>query len=133
MSETRLFVYGTLMNDEVMSELIGRIVESSTATLAEFKCLSVSGQSYPGIRPSKGSRVDGLLLHGLSRAEMKILDNYEGDQYQLESVSVDVRVDRPVKCLTYVFKPEFYHQLSDESWCNHAFRKNHLIAFTADL
>ena len=126
-----LFVYGTLLNDEIMSELIGRTVKNSSATLFDYKCFAVADQSYPAIRPSQGSKVAGLLLTGLSSQEMQALDDYEGDQYRLELVTVKTISNHIEPCWAYVFKPEYYHQLSRSSWSNDEFRSDQLRAFIA--
>lgn len=45
---------------------------------------------YPGIIPTKGRKVYGTLVSGLTKAHIQKLDKYEGDQYDRRSVTVNL-------------------------------------------
>ena len=83
-----LFVYGTLRDPEICTRLLGRMPESAPALLHGHVRLAVRGEPYPAIVPDGARTVDGLLLTGLSTAELVALDGYEGDEYRRIEVSV---------------------------------------------
>ena len=88
------FVYGTLMSSDVVMVLLGRELEGQKARLRDFSCHPVSKRVYPGIIQSEGKEVDGLLLQGLNKRDVKILDYFEdeGVDYSRQQVSVEVEV-----------------------------------------
>ena len=62
--------------------------------MRDFSCHPVSKRVYPGIIQSEGKEVDGLLLQGLNKRDVKILDYFEdeGVDYSRQQVSVEVEV-----------------------------------------
>ncbi len=59
---TALFVYGTLMADEVLATLLHRVPQHKPATLSGFSRHSIKGVVYPAIIPSTAdSSVSGLV------------------------------------------------------------------------
>uniref|UniRef100_A0A453NA23 Putative gamma-glutamylcyclotransferase n=1 Tax=Aegilops tauschii subsp. strangulata TaxID=200361 RepID=A0A453NA23_AEGTS len=59
-----VFVYGTLMAEEVVRVLLGRVPPSSPALLPNHQRLSIRGRVYPAILPVDGSKVPGKGLAG---------------------------------------------------------------------
>jgi hypothetical protein len=89
----RFFFFGTLLDDEVLSIVVGRTVsaqEKRPAILPGHRRVKAQGVTYPIIVPSQTHEVAGLLVSSLSPAESKRLIEYEGANYDL--------VDRPVFC-----------------------------------
>ncbi|MEN9580434.1 MAG: Gamma-glutamyl cyclotransferase, AIG2-like, partial [Pseudomonadota bacterium] len=60
----QLFVYGTLLVPEVVSEVIGRLPEARLATLAGYARFRMVGKHYPGLRAESGVSTDGAVLSG---------------------------------------------------------------------
>ena len=86
-----LFAYGTLCADEIVDALLGRSVEWSPAFLWGYRMGRVRSQAYPGIVPGRGEdRVEGRAYAALTHDDWRILDAYEGDEYERRSVTVDV-------------------------------------------
>jgi gamma-glutamylcyclotransferase (GGCT)/AIG2-like uncharacterized protein YtfP len=74
-----LFVYGTLMYANVMASVIGRIPDKKIVLLSNHDRFYVLGAGFPSIIPNDGTgHVKGLLLKGITEAELKRLDRYEG-------------------------------------------------------
>lgn len=72
-----IFVYGTLMYDEVLMQLIGRVPEHYKDSLDDYKKEGLN------IFYSPGDKVEGLLL-SLTEAEKWRIDRYEslGELYK---------------------------------------------------
>jgi gamma-glutamylcyclotransferase (GGCT)/AIG2-like uncharacterized protein YtfP len=97
-----LFVYGTLMNEDLLYSLTRCRFSRSEAELAGFARLS-QPNGYPYIVPRQDATVCGLLLHNIDTASLAILDDYEeeGVLYQRRSVVVTVG-ERRLPCEVYV-------------------------------
>ena len=74
----RAFVYGTLMAEEVLHGLLGRVPCIRTAAaLPNFVRYGVRGLVFPAIIPRDGASTSGLLLDGLTDREVRWLDWFE--------------------------------------------------------
>lgn len=97
-----LFVYGTLMDEAILMQLIGRRIASVPATLFGFRRVQ-NPDSYPYLLRSDHGRVRGQLLRRLRPAELRVLDQYEdeGRLYLRQVVTVrSAAVDVPA--FTYI-------------------------------
>jgi gamma-glutamylcyclotransferase (GGCT)/AIG2-like uncharacterized protein YtfP len=81
-----LFVYGTLQFDAVLSGLIGRVPEGTSAIANGWRAAALEGRVYPGLVLAPGSAAAGLLLTDLSQREWGILDAFEDDRYDLRKL-----------------------------------------------
>ena len=126
---TNLFVYGSLMNQEVWFPLLQTKVVSIEARLSGYYRESLQGCTYPAIRIQADSSVDGLVLLDLSAFQIEVLDSFEGELYQRESVVVNSVSDDSLECETYSLKPSYYHLMSGKAWDNNTFRKQHMYEF----
>eukprot|EP00270_Netrium_digitus_P007820 TRINITY_DN2296_c0_g1_i1.p1 TRINITY_DN2296_c0_g1~~TRINITY_DN2296_c0_g1_i1.p1 ORF type:complete len:202 (+),score=48.81 TRINITY_DN2296_c0_g1_i1:64-606(+) len=76
-----VFVYGTLLADEVVQVLLDRVPPSSTATVLDYHRHSIKGRQYPGVVPAKGQRVQGKVMFGLTEEEQNMFDAFEDTEY----------------------------------------------------
>ncbi|KAL3587268.1 hypothetical protein D5086_014135 [Populus alba] len=83
-----VFVYGSLLADDVVRALLSRIPQSSPAILNGYHRFSIKGRVYPAILPAENKKVSGKVLHGITDPELYILDEFEDVEY--ERVTVDV-------------------------------------------
>ena len=86
-----LFVYGTLLADEVLAGLLSRVPAKRPAILRGFSRYCVRGQDFPAILRTPelaSSHVEGALLQGLLPREQRALDFYEDELYEKTSVTV---------------------------------------------
>lgn len=130
---SNVFVYGTLLNDEVLSIILGRACVKHSAYLRDYMRVGLVNELYPAIRPAKGCELAGALLQGLDARDLAMLDRYEGEFYSRHSVVVYLSDHSACQCAVYVFKPQYYYLLSDQPWCNQVFREKHLHDFVAML
>lgn len=100
-----LFVYGTLMEPEVVRQLTGHNFHAEPARLPGFRRIHKPG-TYSYIIASDADSVDGLLLQGLDDDALRALDHYEdeGHLYFRTNV-VAVTGSRSFPCQTYVGNP----------------------------
>jgi gamma-glutamylcyclotransferase (GGCT)/AIG2-like uncharacterized protein YtfP len=82
-----LFAYGTLQFGEVLSVLLNRIPERRPGAVAGWRAAALAGRVYPGLVPADG-RVAGMLLTGLTPAELRLIDDYESGPYQLARLTL---------------------------------------------
>ena len=130
-----LFVYGTLMADEVLIALLNRAPKRRTAFLRGYVRGTVRGESYPGIMPSpkeptQDHKVEGLLIEDLSSRELRALDYYEDDDYERVEVTVQAANEELVPAMVYLFAAARRGEIDlDHPWSLRAFREERLEAF----
>jgi gamma-glutamylcyclotransferase (GGCT)/AIG2-like uncharacterized protein YtfP len=125
-----IFVYGTLSHPQVVQTLLGRTIafEFPTATLSGFSRHPVKNCVFPGIIPNTPqNQVDGFLLENLSDLDRKLLDWYEGDEYDGRTVQVSTETSTQIHAEVYIWKPHLLEELKlDEKWCYKTFCKDNL-------
>ena len=124
-----LFVYGSLINQEVLACLIEGPFRKIEATLDAYKRVKVNNATFPALIRDNKSRVEGLLIFGLTPGQIQTLDDFEGDYYKRITVEVNTKDKQREQCETYLFRDEYQHLLKDQEWDNRIFRENHLQAF----
>ncbi|GAA5876257.1 hypothetical protein JCM3774_002339 [Rhodotorula dairenensis] len=103
-----LFFYGTLCHAAVLRRVIGHAGEqlsSRDAVLEDHIRLHVAGEDYPAVvsvvsaessqllkRPLEATerRVQGVLVQGLTDDDVRMLDEFEGDEYDRRPCSVSL-------------------------------------------
>jgi gamma-glutamylcyclotransferase (GGCT)/AIG2-like uncharacterized protein YtfP len=80
----RLFVYGTLLDPVLVSELTGRPVTLQPADLDGYNRVRLRGTPYPTLRRARG-RVAGAVLLADAQS-VRRLTAYEGPRYRLVRV-----------------------------------------------
>ncbi|KAF3022977.1 hypothetical protein E8E14_009659 [Neopestalotiopsis sp. 37M] len=148
------FFYGTLMAAEVFFTVCYRnspIDVGVLKSLHQFRPAVLHGYcrrrvkhaDYPGITPDAGHDVRGVLVTGLTSANLHHLDYFEGSEYAREKVRVrlltkvgdddgkgNVEGDDEVETDVYVFKhPE---SLEDREWDFHEFRTQKMKNWTRE-
>eukprot|EP00741_Cyanophora_paradoxa_P002927 tig00000655_g2841.t1 len=86
-----LFVYGTLMSEEVLGALLHRVPKMQPARLEGFHRYNIHGRVYPAIAPRQGGVVEGLLITDLDEDEWDILarDAFEAKEYAKQVHAVE--------------------------------------------
>jgi gamma-glutamylcyclotransferase (GGCT)/AIG2-like uncharacterized protein YtfP len=106
---SKLFVYGTLLLDDVVNTLLDRIPRHQQATAPGWRIVRLPDKAYPGLIP--GDReANGRIFTDLTNAEWATLDAFEDPAYVLAAV----RVLTPLQtdALTYIWRGEHV----DQSW-----------------
>ncbi|KAK4755971.1 hypothetical protein SAY87_009728 [Trapa incisa] len=88
MEACNVFVYGTLIADDVVRILLKRVPPSSPAILHGYHRFSIKGRVYPAILPVDKKSVTGKVLMGITGRELDILDAFEDVEYERRDVEV---------------------------------------------
>ncbi|TXG62400.1 hypothetical protein EZV62_013763 [Acer yangbiense] len=116
-----VFVYGSLLADDVVRVLLKRVPESSSAVLNNYHRFSIKGRVYPAILPLLNKTVTGKVLLGITDPELHILDVFEDVEYQRTTVDVSL-VDNADKlqAQAYVWSdkndPNLYGDWNFQEW-----------------
>jgi Gamma-glutamyl cyclotransferase, AIG2-like len=113
----RFFVYGTLLDRDVTSLVLGRRLPPAAfapALLPRHRRRRAKGASYPVVVRAPGSEVSGAVISGLSARDVARLAAYEGPGYRIVMVGVSIAGRRET---VSVFEPVFSRlQPSSEPW-----------------
>ena len=126
-----LFVYGTLMVPEVMFTVCGHRGNGQPATLIGYRRRRIIGETYPAIVRCAGDRVRGICFEGLTAAQGRLLDNFEGNMYRRNQIRVHT-AEGERSAETYVLALGYRALISDEPWSLESFVATHLDAFVRD-
>ncbi|KAK4853761.1 hypothetical protein QYF36_014123 [Acer negundo] len=85
-----VFVYGSLLADDVVRVLLKRVPESSSAVLNNYHRFSIKDRVYPAILPVLSKTVTGKVLLGITDPELHILDVFEDVEYKRTTVDVSL-------------------------------------------
>jgi hypothetical protein len=94
-----LFIYGSLMDRELLALVIGRATDGlriEVATIYDFIRRRALNESFPILVPHPGGRVDGVVVTDLTAADVDRLrfyeaTDYEGSDYALATLPVECR------------------------------------------
>jgi gamma-glutamylcyclotransferase (GGCT)/AIG2-like uncharacterized protein YtfP len=111
-----LFVYGTLMCQEIFEKVAGIVPNARKATLKGFRRFSVKNEYYPGVVGQQGFQVEGLLYDNLSEESWVLLDNFEGDMYRRQGVEIQLEDGRMIDAFVYVVKQEYTYMIGVDDW-----------------
>lgn len=128
-----LFVYGTLLFDEVQRAVLGRTLRSEPAVLTGYVRRRVRGQPYPAVRPDPEAETPGRLCHDADADTLRRLDHYEGAVYERRTAPVTTSAGIRVEADVYVLTDAYAGLVSEEPWDRDAFARRHLARFLAAL
>ncbi len=129
----RLFCYGTLQYPEIMQQVSGVHAAGLPVVLENYGCYTVRGEMFPGIVPEPGAYTRGVVYNGLGEAQLRRLDEFEGDFYQRQRVVVSDADERPLQTWAYVVRPDARTVLTDEHWDKGLFELLHRQQFLRRL
>jgi gamma-glutamylcyclotransferase (GGCT)/AIG2-like uncharacterized protein YtfP len=111
-----LFVYGTLMCEDIMRDVSGCVLGRAVATLVGYQRKQVRGEEYPGLVEEPAGRVEGVVYHRIPESAWERLDRFEGEMYERHTVGVRLGDGEHASAQTYVVRPRFRDRLSDVEW-----------------
>ncbi len=130
-SPPRVFVYGTLMVPEIVRAVLAESFVGKAARLPGYARYRMRGVVYPGVVAAAESEVIGLLYEPVSAQHWRLLDAYEGEQYQRRVVQVQVG-EAVVQAGCYVVAPESFSLLTESPWDLEEFTRSHAARFRLD-
>ena len=111
-----LFVYGTLLDEDIMQLVAGTVPPSIAVRLPGYRRRKICGQVYPGIVIRAGEVVAGRLYLNISAELWARLDRFEGGEYERTTVLVESASGEQLPAQTYVLTPGGQSELSNEPW-----------------
>ena len=123
-----LFVYGTLCFPEIVEKLTGKSFQSRQAVLKGFHRRRVKNADYPAIVKNDNSEVKGILFHDVDDLSFQIINFYEGDDYRIEELEVNVK-DGFAKANVFIWNSDC-NELENTDWNPNDFLKNNFKNYT---
>lgn len=111
-----LFVYGTLMCEDIMQDVAGCLPVRLPGKLSGYERRAVKGEQYPGLVPGAAGRVDGLVYRDVPGFAWARLDSFEGDMYRRQPVLVELTDGTTLTAETYVVRARFVSRLAYAEW-----------------
>ena len=111
-----VFTYGSLMCADIMATVSGVNPLSESALLGNYRRYAVLGEDYPALIAEAGAQTQGLLYRNISDEALRRLDVFEGDYYQRCELDVALLDGRQVTAQTYVFRADYRHLLTRQSF-----------------
>jgi len=124
-----LFTYGTLELSEVFEAITGKPANGIPATVENYGRYLLQGESYPGIIAVDGAVTHGTLYLDLDAESLQKIDHYEDTCYEKHRLSVITADQREFEAMAYVISSAKSQLLSDRSWDQQYFIKEHLQSF----
>jgi gamma-glutamylcyclotransferase (GGCT)/AIG2-like uncharacterized protein YtfP len=123
-----LFVYGTLMFDQILQILLGRVPLAEAARAIGWQRRLMKVGPYPTLVPKDGASVVGRILIDLSTEERLLLDVYEnGEIYR----PFEITLETGTTAWTYGSRdPAMVEQ---KEWTLSWFREEHLDQYVGDV
>lgn len=124
-----IFVYGTLMWEEVWSRIVHGIYQNIPSQLCGYKRLKVKGQDYPGLVKGDGA-VWGRVWLDVDTDDIARLDAFEEKYYMRVEEEVHDVNGRAMKAEVYVIQEAYTAVLDDSEWDPKQFEAHGLKMFT---
>lgn len=117
MIHERLFAYGTLQFADIIAAVTGRPLTGTPAVLDGYARFAIRDEPFPGIVPSEQHQVEGMLYTGITAAERRRIDVFEGEPYRRETVVVRLpEAGTSTEAITYVIRPRWRTIMSAAGW-----------------
>jgi gamma-glutamylcyclotransferase (GGCT)/AIG2-like uncharacterized protein YtfP len=113
---THLFAYGTLMCEDIMSEVAGCRLPNVPGKLRGYSRRTVKGEIYPALVQDEAGQVSGLVFRDVPPSAWERLDRFEGELYRRQSVQIELDDSKLLQAATYVVRPEFLGHLDLADW-----------------
>ena len=124
-----LFVYGTLMYEEVLGRVVRGRYRRSTGVLKGYKRRRIRGEEYPGLVGDPNSTVEGIVWLGVNAEDISRLDDFEGDEYERVPAVVWDQSRHIMQVQVYRIRKTHLHILDDADWNREEFEQHGLARF----
>lgn len=112
-----VFLYGTLLDQDILARLLGRRVgsdELEPARLTGFRRVKARNAPYPVLVSDRFGTVHGCLLLSPTPEDLRRIADYE-DDYRAAVLDVITAQGRHARALVYLAREDLYRP-SDEPW-----------------
>ena len=123
-----IFVYGSLMYDEVWNRIVQEFHQKIKAKIVGYKRLKVKNADYPGLAKDKGV-VPGFVWLNVSQSNIERLDLFEGKFYKrVEGIATDMNNNKIIVNF-YLIQDSYLSILEDIEWDEEEFQEHGLEKF----
>lgn len=123
MGPVAIFLFGTLLDGDVLRKVIGAVDQEASATLFGFRRVGVGNGSWPALLPDPVGRADGLLVVPKSPDALDRLRWFEGPLQPPVLHPVTTAAGEVVEAWVCMTAPGL--ALTDEPWDFEAWRRRH--------
>lgn len=123
------FFFGTLMDRDVLAEVLGRPVPATEivpARLYGFRRVRTAREPYPTLIRDPAGAVDGVLLRGVGSRDEARIRHFEDDAYALRWLTVQAEGGRPVRARVFIALADL--GTTDEPWTLEGWQRTHKTA-----
>lgn len=124
-----VFVYGTLLADEMMRTVTGNEFQAVSAVAQGYRRAYLADRVYPGIVLDAASEVPGAVYLDVDEESLYRLDYFEGPEYVRDTLATLLDDGREVLAEAYIIPPACSHLLTDVPWTLEYFLAQDLSAF----
>lgn len=121
------------MFSELVEAIIGRGPAWEPAFLPGYKRCRLSETPYAVIARKSGETVEGLLLKGLTDADLALLDRYEGELYAPIEVTVACADGSSARALAYGIAAGYESRVTGETWLVEEYERDILPQAIAEV
>ena len=100
---SHVFTYGSLMFDAVWSRVVQGRYTAVEGSIEQHGRFAIDGEDYPGMVPRGDARVTGVLYLDVDDGDLARLDQFEGDDYRREVVTVTSADGVAREAQTYIY------------------------------
>ena len=93
MHQYPLFIYGSLLDKDILSCVLGRNIDPDMvcpARLADHATHTYPNESFPLLQQSTGNFAQGEVVYGMSETDFDRINFYEGDEYGFGELEVEL-------------------------------------------
>ena len=113
--EKNVFVYGTLMWDEIWNRIVHGTYQKIPAQLRGYKRLKIKEQNYPGLVEGDGV-VWGCVWRNVDKDDLARLDAFEEKYYKRVTEEIHDAKGQTMKAEVYVIQEAYASVLEDGEW-----------------
>ena len=110
-----IFVYGTLMYDEIWGIIIQGKHKKTAAQLNGYKRLKIKNEEYPGVIKGEGM-VSGYVRFDLDETSVARLDDFEADVYERVEECVQDENGQDIEVDVYRIRDQDKAILEEHDW-----------------
>lgn len=88
-----LFFFGSLISEEMMEIVLDHSIKKliyHEAILNGYSLQKVKDENYPALFKNQEAKVNGVLVKGLNQMDIKRIQFFEGEDYNLNKMTVEV-------------------------------------------
>ena len=125
--QTNIFVYWTLMIEDIVFALTEKKFETKGFVLKNYKRFSLKNRNYPAMIYKKWAEIKWKILYNIDEKSLKILDYFEWDEYKKEILEIDWE-----RFLIYLWDDNL-GDLIDKDWDVENFKKLYLKDYIENI